>query len=246
MARASWQYDEMCQTGVDFENVDRVAQYDEQQGSDREAERELVKRLVIIPGHVVLDLGCGTGSFACEAARSGAQVRAIDVSKAMLEFVQGTALREGIFEIKVEHSGFLTLEASPNSVDVVVSRYALHHLPDFWKQVALLRLREVLRPTGKFYLRDVVFSFEAEDYEALSSIWARMRIAELADRATWDRTVKLGDEVKALALRHSLMSAFTSFVAVDSLTRTAGAYGTSVNVPVPVADGMRYETTVAK
>ncbi len=82
--------------------------------------------------------------------------------------------------------------------------------------------------------------------KALSSIWARMRIAQLADRATWDRTVKLGAEVKALALRHSLMSAFTSFVAVDSLTRTAGAYGTSVNVPVPVADGMRYETTVAK
>ena len=80
--------------------------------------------------------------------------------------------------------------------------------------------------------------------KALSSIWARMRIAELADRATWDPNVKLGDEVKALALRHSLMSAFTSFVAVDSLTRTAGAYGTSVNVPVPVADGMRYETTV--
>ncbi len=171
MARASWRYDEMCQTGVDFDNVDRVAQYDEQQGSDREAERELVERLGIIPGHVVLDLGCGTGSFACEAARSGAQVRAIDVSKAMLEFVQGTALREGIPEIKVEHSGFLTLEASPNSVDVVVSRYALHHLPDFWKQVALLRLREVLRPTGKFYLRDVVFSFEAEDYEASVESW---------------------------------------------------------------------------
>ena len=73
-----------------------------------------------------------------------------------------------------------------------------------------------------------------------------MRIAELADRATWDPNVKLGDEVKALALRHSLMSAFTSFVAVDSLTRTAGAFGTSVNVPVPVADGMRYETTVGK
>ena len=171
MARASWQYDEMCQTGVDFENVDRVAQYDEQQGSDREAERELVKRLGIAPGHVVLDVGCGTGSFACEAARSGAQVRAIDVSKAMLEFVQGTALRDGIPEIKVDHSGLLTMETSPNSVDVVVSRYALHHLPDFWKQVALLRLREVLRTTGKFYLRDVVFSFKAEHYESSVESW---------------------------------------------------------------------------
>ncbi|MHC4140854.1 MAG: VIT domain-containing protein [Planctomycetota bacterium] len=82
--------------------------------------------------------------------------------------------------------------------------------------------------------------------KALPSIWARMRIAELADRATWDPNVELGNEVRTLALQYNLMSAFTSFVAVDSLTRTAGAYGTTVPVPVPVADGMRYETTVAE
>ncbi|MHC4350306.1 MAG: VIT domain-containing protein [Planctomycetota bacterium] len=82
--------------------------------------------------------------------------------------------------------------------------------------------------------------------KALPSIWARMRIAELADRATWDPNVELGEQVRALALQYSLMSSFTSFVAVDSLTRTAGAYGTTVAVPVPVADGMRYETTVAE
>jgi Ca-activated chloride channel family protein len=109
-----------------------------------------------------------------------------------------------------------------------------------------------VRVKGRAGERVVEASFEVNPVEsahagkALSSIWARMRIAELADRATWDPSVDLGEEVKALALRHSLMSAFTSFVAVDSLTRTAGAYGTSVNVPVPVADGMRYETTVSE
>ena len=81
---------------------------------------------------------------------------------------------------------------------------------------------------------------------ALASIWARMRISELADRSTWDPSIDLGREVQALALRYGLMSAFTSFVAVDSLTRTAGAYGTTVIVPVPVADGVLYETTVSK
>ena len=81
---------------------------------------------------------------------------------------------------------------------------------------------------------------------ALSSIWARMRIAQLADRAVWDPNLELAAEVKALALEHSLMSAYTSFVAVDSLTRTAGRYGTTVSVPVPVPDGMLYETTVSE
>ena len=42
------------------------------------------------------------------------------------------------------------------------------------------------------------------------------------------------------------MSQFTAFVAVDSLTRTAGNHGTTVAIPVPVPDGVRYETTVTK
>jgi hypothetical protein len=43
---------------------------------------------------------------------------------------------------------------------------------------------------------------------------------------------------------YNLMSPFTAFVAVDALRRTAGDYGTTVAVPVPVPDGVRYETTV--
>jgi Ca-activated chloride channel family protein len=108
------------------------------------------------------------------------------------------------------------------------------------------------RVKGRAGAQVVEASFEVDPVEsayagkALPSIWARMRIAELADRATWDPNVELGGEVRELALRYSLMSAYTSFVAVDSLTRTAGSFGTTVAVPVPVADGMRYETTVAE
>jgi len=40
------------------------------------------------------------------------------------------------------------------------------------------------------------------------------------------------------------MSNYTAFVAVDSLTKTAGETGTTVAVPVPVPDGVKYETTV--
>ena len=179
MARVDWVYDEMRQVGVDFENPEQVAQYDSKQGSDREAERQLVERLSILPGQVVVDLGCGTGSFAREAARAGARVRAIDVSRTMLETLRDAAVREGLSDLQVEHAGFLSFEASPNSLDVVVSRFALHHLPDFWKQVALLRLHDGIRPGGCLYLRDVVFSFEANSCEASVENWIR-RMPELS------------------------------------------------------------------
>lgn len=44
--------------------------------------------------------------------------------------------------------------------DVVYSRFALHHLPDFWQAIALRRMAETLRPRGVLRLSDVVYDFE--------------------------------------------------------------------------------------
>ncbi|GAG97946.1 unnamed protein product, partial [marine sediment metagenome] len=41
-----------------------------------------------------------------------------------------------------------------------------------------------------------------------------------------------------------LMSAYTAFLAVDSAIVTEGDSGVTVAVPVPVPDGVRYDTTV--
>ena len=53
-------------------------------------------------------------------------------------------------------------------------------------------------------------------------------------------------QVKTLALDYGLLSSFTAFVAVDSSRQTEGTSGTTVPVPVPVPEGVRYETTVTK
>ena len=80
----------------------------------------------------------------------------------------------------------------------------------------------------------------------LPRIWARLRIAELMDRRTWapDTHGELEAAIRDTALEYQLMSAFTSFVAVDSSYRTEGRHGTTVHQAVPVPDGVRYETTV--
>ena len=51
-------------------------------------------------------------------------------------------------------------------MDFIYSRYALHHLPDFWKALALSRLRGMLQASGVLRLWDVVYDFaptEAQD-----------------------------------------------------------------------------------
>lgn len=80
-------------------------------------------------------------------------------------------------------------------------------------------------------------------HPGISRIWARARIADLSDiMATGGGDMR--GHIKETALACSLMSAFTAFVAVDSSCRTAGDYGTTVHVPVPVPVGVRYDTTV--
>ena len=81
---------------------------------------------------------------------------------------------------------------------------------------------------------------------ALRSLWARLRIEDLARRQTFtgDPGGVLADSIRATALEHSLMSAYTSFVAVDATERTAGERGTTVPQAVPVPEGVRYDTTV--
>ena len=81
---------------------------------------------------------------------------------------------------------------------------------------------------------------------SLAKVWARLRIADLADRQTWagDPYGELGDAIRNTALRYQLVSNYTSFVAVDSSQRTVGDHGVTVRQSVPVPDGVRYDTTV--
>lgn len=98
-------------------------------------------------------------------------------------------------------------------------------------------------------MREIILSVNLEDsiatHKGLPAVWARMKIADLSDRATYTSDIfELPELIKQVALEYELMSEYTAFVAVDSLTRTSGDHGTTVNVPVPVPEGVRYETTV--
>jgi putative AdoMet-dependent methyltransferase len=53
----------------------------------------------------------------------------------------------------------------------VITKFALHHLPDFWKVVALVRINRFLQMGGLFYLEDVVFSFQPESYRTAIQQW---------------------------------------------------------------------------
>jgi len=81
-------------------------------------------------------------------------------------------------------------------------------------------------------------------HPGIACVWARKKIETLANQAIYDTNPDMPGQIKQVALEYGLMSAYTAFIAVDSSRTTAGDHGITVSVPVPVPDGVRYDTTV--
>src|SRR5271168_4345901 len=129
---------------------DALPIYDRHDDSDLRA-RAALTMLGVKPGWRVADIGCGNGVLACEAALMGAEVDAVDISPAMLALAKIQAGDRKV-AIRTQSAGLLSFAYQPNSYDLIVSEFTLHHLPDFWKAVALSRIHNALKPGACFFL----------------------------------------------------------------------------------------------
>jgi SAM-dependent methyltransferase len=165
---ASWYPDEIALAGAEHLDPDFVAGYDRKAGDTASQDAAALPRLGLSPGAVVVDMGAGTGTFALAAAALGYRVIAVDVSEAMLRETGRKAEGRGL---ELVQAGTLTYEHLGPPADLVYSRNALHHLPDFWKAIALRRMASILRPGGLLRLRDIVFSFGPDEAERAIERW---------------------------------------------------------------------------
>ena len=161
-----WCYHEPDHPGMDFDAIAPSYDRNMQRFRDIQGEiEEILSFLEIKPHHSLLEIGTGTGEFALAAARRCARVYAIDISPGMLQYAREKSQGQGISNISFLVGGFLTYHHHDGPLDAIVSQIAMHHLPDFWKQIALLNIASMLRPGGRLCLRDIVYSFDPGDYE---------------------------------------------------------------------------------
>ena len=171
MLARDWYYNERREIGLDS----AVASiYDCHDDRDVRA-RETLAMLGVQRGWRVADIGCGNGVLACEAAQLGAEVDAIDISPAMLALANIQA-RDRKLSIRTQSAGLLSFAYEPESYDLIVSEFTLHHLPDFWKAVALSRIHNALKPGASFFLRDIVFVNMPDGSERDIGAWADFNI----------------------------------------------------------------------
>ena len=160
-----WFYDESNHVGVDYSQKESADVYDEQmdfRDYAGEVKAFLEKTGISEPENLIAaDLGCGTGAFAIHAAKYFKKVYAADVSEEMQRIARAKAEADGINNIDFVQSGFLQF-LPDEKVDVVNSKWALHHIPDYWKQAALLKMNAMLKPGGILFLADFVFQFDPD------------------------------------------------------------------------------------
>lgn len=119
----------------------------------------------------IVDLWAGTGQFALAAAARFGHVTAVDVSRVMLAVLRDRASAADLTNLDSVQAGFLTYEHAGPPADGVYTRNALHHLPDFWKALALLRVSQMLKPGAVLRIHDLIFDFQPSEANGVFDRW---------------------------------------------------------------------------
>jgi ubiquinone/menaquinone biosynthesis C-methylase UbiE len=171
MEQRPWFIDEVAHAGDEHLDARYVQSYDRKAGFDPQPDLVIMRDLGLGPTSTLIDFGAGTGELCMAAADVCRRVIAVDVSSAMLDALQAKAQERRIQNLEVVRAGFLTYEHAGDQVDFVYTRNALHHLPDFWKAIALRRMVSLLKSGGILRLRDLIFSFELEETDRVIEAW---------------------------------------------------------------------------
>lgn len=168
----TWYPDEQENAGRENLDPAHVAQYDRKEQIDLVSEIELLTDLGLNSESEVIDLGAGTGQLTTKIAPLCQWVTAVDVSPVMLEALRQNVRSVGLKNVDVVESGFLTFKPHRRPADFLYSRLVLHHLPDYWKAIALKNARMSIRPGGILRLCDVVYHFDLEQAESKLQAWS--------------------------------------------------------------------------
>ena len=177
---------EIALAGPEHLDAAYVAAYDQKAGFDPGPDIEALRARGLGASSTLIDFGAGTGTLAIAAASICERVIAVDVSPAMVDAIRSKADAADVANVECVQAGFLSYEHEGEAPDFIYTRNALHHLPDFWKGIALSRIAALLAPGGTLHLRDLVFSFGLSDAVAGVERWLQSSAVDRPEEG-WTR-----------------------------------------------------------
>lgn len=131
--------------------------------SSRGALRKLRQRTIRLaslqPREQALDVGCGTGTLALEAARylsPGGSITGIDPGIQQIARARAKSAKRHVPQVSIEFkTGVIEHLPFPDqALDVVFSTLMMHHLPTPLKRQGLAEIARVLKPGGRLVIAD--------------------------------------------------------------------------------------------
>lgn len=125
-------------------------------GKEQQFREGVVDMAKIQPQEKVLEVGCGTGTFAIIAKqRTDASVE-IHATDAAPEMIQKAVQEAAKAKVNVNFQTGLAerIDFPDNSFDVVMNSFMVHHLPGDLKGKAFAEMYRVLKPNGRIQIVD--------------------------------------------------------------------------------------------
>lgn len=145
-------------------------------------------------------------------------------------------------DLAVDWNGLEVLDQAPAAIpDLFAGQPVYVHARYTRSGSATVKLKGKLR--GKSWEMPVKVNLPASETAnaAMGPLWARARITNLSRFLYGGTNPTAVEKITALGLEHSLVTEYTSFVAVDQSTAAAGQKALLVNVESELPEGTRYE-----
>lgn len=129
-----------------------------------------IVRGLLEPEHLLVDVGCGTGTIALELAGSANRIHGIDISGEMIRIARDKAKAQSVDNVEFHQGGALEglQPFDEGSVDVITAFNILHLVPD--REAVLRRIFAVLEPGGAFVSSTVCLGNTFVPYGAMIAV----------------------------------------------------------------------------
>ncbi|WP_100444089.1 class I SAM-dependent methyltransferase [Glycomyces xiaoerkulensis] len=164
------------------------------------------------PGRRCLDVAAGTGAVSVRAARTGAQVVAVDHAPRMIECLRANARAEGLANLEARVMDGQALDLPDESFDAAVSNQGVSLFPDFDR--GLSELVRVTGPGGGIHIAAFGSFGRAEPFGFLAGAMKAV-VPDFAPPESPPQAFQLADPE---VMRRKLTGAGLEAVSIDTAT----------------------------
>ncbi len=143
-------------------------------------------------------------------------------------------------DIQVEYEGFEAYDTEPGQIPVLFAQRPIV-LFGKWKGDPAGTIRLTGKAGGQDYEQEIPVTGEAvkEDAGAIRYLWARTRVEMLTDYGNNEGDAPdVKKEITDIGLKYSMMTPYTSFVAVLDIVRNENGDSADVDQPLPLPSGV--------